>query len=479
MRKISLVAALGVVAGLIGACDEKTCDDTLTCNGASDADGSTPPTCKGAPKDDPSCVSDAAGVFVSAAGDDAAAGTKSAPVKTLSAALGKRGAKKSVFVCEGIYAETLTLGASENGLGVYGGFGCADWAYTGVKPVIGASSGLKVDGITSGATFSDVQFVAADAVEDGASSIAATVSNSSGIVFERVSFKAGAGKTGTAGIAGATAASDKALAGDSAIGPTPAPSRVCKCIASGVTVGTSTGGGGGIPNGGGAGGEPLITPPTPSGATGAPGGGAVTKCSPSGFGADGSDAPAGIDASKSDLIGTLEAYAWMPRRGADAEIGKTAQGGGGGSGISGGGAGGAGGCGGCPGLAGTGGAGGGSSLALVTAGSTLSFRDSEFAPSNAGDGGNGGAGGMGAIGGIGGSGASGGCGAGNGGKGGDGGAGAGGAGGLSVGVLYTGSAPTLTNTTVALGKPGLGGKGGKPGVNDGLNGVAQDVFEAK
>ena len=70
------------------------------------------------------------------------------------------------------------------------------------------------------------------------------------------------------------------------------------------------------------------------------------------------------------------------------------------------------------------------------------------------------------------------CAGGGGGRGGNGGASGGGAGGVSVGILWSGDhLPAQIEISFELGAPGVGGIGGEPGVNDGVNGIAQDVFE--
>ncbi|MCL4756376.1 MAG: PE-PGRS family protein, partial [Myxococcales bacterium] len=65
--------------------------------------------------------------------------------------------------------------------------------------------------------------------------------------------------------------------------------------------------------------------------------------------------------------------------------------------------------------------------------------------------------------------------------GGAGGAGGGGAGGISVAVVWKGTAaPTLDGSAkVTLGNKGTKGAGGKPGTNDGIDGVAQNTLEVK
>ncbi len=479
MRNGFFAGAFTVVALGFAACDEKTCDDTLSC-GATTTDGGPGPSCKaGGPKEDPACVTDAFGLFVAPTGSDDAAGTKAAPVKTIGAALKKRGGKTALFVCEGRYAEQVTLGAGEQGISIYGGLACDTWAYTGGKPDIGGAAGLRADGITKATTLMDLRFRAADAANPGESSIAATLVSSGGLVFQRVAFTAGAGKKGADGAPGVTATADKALGGESAVGVTAPLAKTCTCTEAGQALGVSTGGGGGGPlNGSGAAGMPNISPSEPAGSTGAGGigGGDCTG----GLGKRGSAGPSGGDGKPASAVGSLKDDGWTPGNGQPGIAGQIGQGGGGGAARDG--AGGGGGCGGCPGGFGTGGAGGGASAALLATGSGSTFFDCEFSSSAGAAGSDGRGGAAGAAGGGGGGGGTAGsflgCAGGDGGKGGDGGAGAGGAGGISVGVLYKGPKPTLTNPTFTLGAAGLGGKGGKPGVNDGPPGVSKDVFEA-
>ena len=71
------------------------------------------------------------------------------------------------------------------------------------------------------------------------------------------------------------------------------------------------------------------------------------------------------------------------------------------------------------------------------------------------------------------------CAGGDGGPGGNGGASGGGAGGISAGIVWAGEEPPLqTEVTFVLGAPGDGGIGGEPGVNDGLDGLALETYEA-
>jgi hypothetical protein len=133
------------------------------------------------------------------------------------------------------------------------------------------------------------------------------------------------------------------------------------------------------------------------------------------------------------------------------------------------------------GQSGPGGGGGGASIALISVSSPVMLIDSELISTTAGKGGNGAAGQQGQQmfggGGIGlvsateaareataaseataGSGGS-------------------GDGGMSVGVLYRGGAPTRQNTNLTLGTAGAKGRGGNPGANDGIAGIAQEELE--
>jgi hypothetical protein len=71
------------------------------------------------------------------------------------------------------------------------------------------------------------------------------------------------------------------------------------------------------------------------------------------------------------------------------------------------------------------------------------------------------------------------CQGGAGGLGADGQFGGGAAGGISVGILWQGDvAPVQTGVTITTGMAGAKGIGGSVGVNDGVDGVAQDALKA-
>ncbi|HVY26661.1 MAG TPA: hypothetical protein VHB79_08905 [Polyangiaceae bacterium] len=233
----------------------------------------------------------------------------------------------------------------------------------------------------------------------------------------------------------------------------------------------SSGGRGGLSNGGGA--EPGL----PAGPGGQPGAAALDgsySCDDYGsHGGKGSDGESGANGVGAASVGFLQNGIFVGMPGTAGTSGKVGQGGGGGgamldlNGVPGA-------CGGCPGAAGKGGGAGGSSIGILSIESKLVLSDSELETANGMPGAPGGDGQVGQMGGYslyfeed--------CAGGLGGKGGDGGKGGGGAGGLSVGVLYTGAAPVLMNTTIKVGLPGKGGLG--MAMNDGIDGVAAATLE--
>jgi hypothetical protein len=112
--------------------------------------------------------------------------------------------------------------------------------------------------------------------------------------------------------------------------------------------------------------------------------------------------------------------------------------------------------------------------------STVTLAACDILTVTAGVGGTGSVGQAGQLGGYAGQAQSPGCAGGVGGQGGMGGAGGGGVGGISVGILYTGTEPVYDSTTsfVVPASPAAKGSGGDPGVNDGMDGIAQASFQA-
>ena len=137
------------VCGIPGVCEADGSADVK--GDVKDTGVDAPPvTCPSGkePKDDPTCVTNDLGIFVSATGNDGDPGTKEKPMATLGAALTKAGtaSKGKIFVCEGSYTESATIKAT---IGVYGGFKCADWTYSGTKPKFAGAKAdfvVKVDG---------------------------------------------------------------------------------------------------------------------------------------------------------------------------------------------------------------------------------------------------------------------------------------------------------------------------------------------
>jgi hypothetical protein len=455
-------------------CSNGTCQCTTgnhLCNGTCMPDSDKPSN-----PNDPCVIDEAFGVFASPAGNDATAdGTRAHPYATVGRAMdAAEAAKKRVYACasSGAYAENLVVGGSRAGLNVYGGFDCATWTYQGTKSTVApaaAGYALAING--TGVTFEDFAFQSLAGAEPGGSSIAVFASNANGVVLRRCQITAQAGAKGQDQTQGAQFAgpapdgepSATGIPGKGAVNPA--------CM-------TSAGGNGGTNDMHIAGfdGQPLVNP-----ASGLPNSNGDPTC-PSGStstGGPGYDGLAGTLGAGAATWATFNIGGWQATAGQSGTLGGIAQGGGGGAYGSRtspnlswwGGGGGAGGCGGQPGAGGTG---GGSSIALLAYASSITLDSCVLHAADAGRGGNGAPGEVGQAGGLGGNAI---CKGGKGGKGGDGGPGGGGAGGLSAGVVWVGTAPTMSASTVTLGVAGGAGAGGSNGPNGGKPGVAQNVVQ--
>ena len=428
-----------------------------------------------APGGDACVIDEAFGFFVSPEGDDDEGdGTRSAPFESLQkaadVAADAPGAR--VYACAngGVYTRALILDEDHGGLEIYGSFDCGDWSYdAGLSASIAPESGtaLSVSGLTGGLLLHGLTFESADALEPGASSIAARIEGSAGVALENVMLRARAGADGARGATNAVGFSAVTeLHGQNGTALEEGTSEAIECSAHGSTQGGRGGttapsdGWTGQPDYEGAGGE----------------GGLQAACGSGGTGANGAPGPPGLDGGGADSLGSLTSMGWTPTPGADGDPGQPGQGGGGGVGATTGG-GGAGGAGGCGGAGGGAGGGGGASIALLLIGSEVSLIDAELTAGKAGSGGPGAAGQQGqeqvGIGGTGGPGA---CVGGNGGIGGDGGAGGGGAGGISVGILYQAEPATLIGTVITPGTAGSAGEGAGD-ANDGIAGLAAAELE--
>jgi hypothetical protein len=440
------------------------------------------------PSEDPCVIDEMFGVFVSPLGSDGNAGTRASPLMTvghgidLAKATGKR-----VYVCAGTFPEALVVGAPRDGIAVYGGFDCGTWTYSATNRVAIAPPqtgyALELDGLSRGATFTDIEFDAqrANLANPGESSIAVFVSGSQNVNFQRVAMVAANATDGAAGPSAqahgdggggatnwyGTPPAYAELNGNNATSAGAGAQRACVCADNTSSIGGA--GGVGPVDGGPAPGPGLPSYPNDAGA--GLGGRNGVQCV-EGAGLAGADAPPLSSGIPSASWGSVSATGWTPASGTAGSSGQPGQGGGGGGdgpGATGGGGSGA--CGGCGGAGGKGGTGGGSSIALLSFQSAVGLNDCTLTASNAGRGGAGGDGEAGQPGSlVGGIQSASGCPGGGGGSGTGGNGGQGGPGGLSLGIGYSGTAPLFDGSGVAPGQSlarvvtGAAGAAGTPGL---------------
>jgi hypothetical protein len=447
------------------------------------------------PKDSPKCVDDQVGVFVSPMGSDSAPGTKAMPVQTIGKGfdLAKMKSLPRVYVCTGTYGP-LALDDKRDGIAAFGGFDCAMWS-PGSAPTLIKSNDNKpaliASSLTNGVSLVDLQLQAQDASVASDSSVGAQLANAT-LTLRRCKVEVGKG------------ASAIKLADPMDFSPaSQGPGDNGKMNAGGQQTpnncangsGNSIGGAGGQPNVSGDNGKNgtpfMVYPINPNNATGAGGNAAAMSCGAGSSGLNGSYGPGGTTGGAGAAkLGTLDMSGWHAEPGGAGAQGKVGQGGGGGASLDNAGGGGGGGPGGCGGDGGKGGAGGGASIAIASFQATLNLNQTTLISKNAGDGAQGQAGQKAQGGGNGGIQFSGECGGGNGGHGGSGAGGGGGSGGVTIGIAYSGSAPTIdgmsvmdamTNPNITLGTPGMAGASGQgapafkmtaPLSNPGANGTA-------
>jgi hypothetical protein len=459
-----------------------------------------------------------AGIFVAPTGNDSTRGTIAEPVRTLQRAAARaQETKLPVYVCNGSYRENLAISAP---VAIYGGYDCTrDWLRTKDHAVVdpGAGVALSIASVKGPVHLSRLAFRALAGTAPGQSSQAAAISDSSAVTLVRVEFQAGTGAPGAAGIPGGWVsmqvgprrAGRGAASGDCT---TSSAASACNAYAAGGfdEEAMTTCSVDGVPyklrgGRGGTGGNLWLTQGKPpcvrgaeDGASGHPGEFAIgnTDWQSAGLwsgraGADGAD---GLPATLG--IGSLSGAIYEATNGgSDGKDGLPGYPGFGGSGGlastqpgdicyatfktgAGGGQGAAGSCGG--GRAQGGGAGGGS-IALVIVNSHVELRWPHIVTGN---GGNGGDGALGALGrdatapsGLGGVGAD--LNAGRpgnpGGPGGQGGDGGSGGGGPSIGILYVGEMPIVSDAVYSIGLPGNGGKARS--VRDGAHGVTGELYQ--
>lgn len=498
LLKLSCLGALALpMAALASSCSNMSgeCENTNTCTGL-DPDGGDAGSCND-PSTQPCAISNARGVFVSAATgsdtDGAADGTREKPFRSVGKALATaRVQKKNVYVCAGAgdytEAQTLSLDVEFSGVSLFGGFNCADWTYaTTLKAKIVSESpnAFVVEGVTGGLQIADFEVQAADATQLGTSSLAVQVKSSQAVSLRRVKIAAGRGAAGAPGSPGDKGADG--VAGDDAnnngkdaycptgLQPVSRTNQPGGAAVAGSACGSAGGKGGGVnaaPDsaaGDGESGSPrtaLAWPDVDNAGTAEATGGSNKQ---GGEGAPGNPGPGGSAAAE---LGTWTAGGYVPASGRAGTNGFPGQGGGGGGASKSnascvGASGGAGGMGGCGGGAGQGGGGGGASVALFVWQSGVTIEGCELIARDGGAGargGDGGQGGGGAGGGAGGKGAgtaaAGGRG-GDGGTGGGGGSGSGGTGGASYALVSHGQEVTQrSSNSLTAGSGGVAGAGG-------------------
>lgn len=404
-------------------------------------------------------------VYVSPKGsDERGLGTKKAPLGTLSYALrvARRG-DRVIRACntEGSFEESLTLGAEDSSLRLEGGFSCEGFVENErqLRIVAGESDGHRIER-SVGISLSALHLESPAARVLGKSSYGLFVSNSTGIVLERVDVTSGTGARGAEAEPHRVAAPEGP---DGQDGYAQCSPRTTRTVAS-VTCPS------GAESFGGRGGEAVTLGGATAGSAASGENGragrpnaASMMCSSESRGGDAGPIPgsAWVKASEPAQPATLTEKGYQPGRHAGGYRGKDGNGGGGGGagnvssvdceqGASGGG----GGAGGCGGAVGRSGQGGGGSFAIVSYLSEVELSDVRLTVGVGGDGGAGGEGQVGGSGGVGGAGGTNGaqakfkfvgCAGGSGTSGASGGPGPGGDGGPSIAVAYHGSAPTTSN----------------------------------
>lgn len=435
-------------------------------------------------------------VFVSdQTGNDAYAGTKSAPLKSLTMAMAKAHAtSKDIYIAAGTYTIYAPL-IMFDGISIYGGFSATTWNRSTFNKVIinGPSTVMYFKGNVKNATVQAVEIVAADATGAGNSSHAVFIDSCSGtILLLQNSIKAGRGANGNNGAPG-TGGAAGGNGGDGSNGS-------CDANAPGIggVAGFSScapGGKGG--NGGYSTQNGFVGAVNSAGNPGGSGGASGDPGLRGNNGLSGANGSLGVSAASNSLLNEINKDGIKASKGLDGTDGSngvSGSGGGGGGGQhcflctdgSGNGGGGGGGAG-CKGLGGKGGSGGGASVAVFVRDSRVYLENNKIQSSQAGNGGmggNGGAGGSGGVGGLGGSVCTGEVGGGGnggrGGNGGDGGAGSGGNGGSSIGIVSVGTADVSEySNAFTIGNAGNGGTGGTannlPDGAIGYNGLSKNI----
>jgi hypothetical protein len=472
--------------------------------------GGVPASCEGDPTNDAGIIRDDCFAFASASPATGGKGTKASPFASLQEAIDavKNDGRRVLACADQPFAEEIVVPA---GVEVVGGFDCTAWGWTdAARTTIAPGAGklpLKLTSGTGTTVLRSLGAVAANAVNPGASSIAAIIDGGAGmplsVELSRCDFSAGKGAAGAKGNAPVGTGEDGAPGNPGNPGCSDVNDVLGGSSKDHVCGGDSSqGGGGGIGNasvisaGDGSAGKQPPTVMGPAGENGEAGKGeqGAFTCKPGGTGAIGAEGDPGAGAAG---IGTIDAKGFVGATGAaGTSAGTPGQGGGGGGGAKAGHcmgqptfsgpSGGSGGSGGCGGLPANGGGFGGSSIGIMSLNAQLKLTMVTITAKDGGTGGDGGDGQTGGSGGNGGGTANNNpsaCQGGKGGQGGLGGAGGGGLGGHSLGLAVKGPLPTLdmgTQKAISFGMQGAGGLGGNMDLkmNDGAAGVAaaQQLF---
>ncbi|WP_437950985.1 hypothetical protein WME98_09410 [Sorangium sp. So ce296] len=503
--------------GAAGCYYSEDCAETFSC----EPPPASPPPCAGDPATTP--AKEECGVFVARHGDDARAGTRQEPVRTLQHAVQKAllEGKPHVYACAEDFHEAVRL---PSGVEIWGGRACEreDWAFLGADhpTVVAPPAGrVPVRVHAHGAVLSDlfssdprsllfgVRLVAADAIEPGGSSIALIVTDDAEVEVRWSEIFAGNGAPGAPGedapldVAEAGARGNHGAAAcseDLVDGALPA---VTLCPDGSASIGGRGGFGDRDAGGDGENGAAIERDPAMAPLAGGQGGKGVAGTDACDAGEAGQDGAAGASGEGGEQkAARASAEGWHGAWGEAGTPGTIGQGGGGGGGTrgsgvcastepQGGASGGSGGGGGCGGRGGGAGQAGGSSIAILTVGAEVVVEHSWIVVGTGGDGGPGGrgqAGGYGWPGGIGG--AAGmndrgqveyACEGGHGGQGGPGGGGGGGLGGYSLAVARVhGGIDLKASTVVQLNSAGKGGAGGGSDrrLGRGDDGLAQEIW---
>lgn len=470
IRPRSLAFASSALVAVLAACGEdepssasptssSTCEaDAGGCVSSDDGGLATTPlpdACDPARSlaESPACIADELGIFVSEAGNDANAGSKAAPVKTIQHGLELASVRTlgRLYVAAGDYPENVSVTIPVT---IHGGLDAA-FMPAPMRAVVAPRWGtaFRIVGVAGAVRIEDVAATGVVAAPgsglDRGSAVSVFVAESSDVTLARMDIVAGPGDEGLGGGRGfARSVPDP---GRSAEGATGGNGMGCFCN------GQYYSGAGRGADGDGTrikGGSSIPSVGVPNAGTSS-----ATTCTNGGDGANGGPGGKGAPVT---VAGELTREGWITAHGSSpAPDGYPGQGGGGGgakTALNLGGGGGT--CGGCGGFGGSPGHNGDSSFALLSVSSTVTVVDSRLASGNAG---RGGAGGNGSEGGAGGAGGAGACAGGRGGYGAGGSGGSGGLGGNSAAVAYRGAEPTLRDVRLTIGTAGEGGAAGAPG----------------